>query len=124
MAREAGCWWALRGLVGGVDRRRLGDESGPPLPPGHPPHPHTPPLPRPRSGKSTRVPQMLQEELRGTVICSQPRRLAAVAVAKRVAEEVGCQLGTHVGYRSVAQGFCTWAGQARLPHTPRGVRGS
>ena len=30
--------------------------------------------------------------------CTQPRRVAAMSVAKRVAEEVGCQLGNEVGY--------------------------
>ena len=30
--------------------------------------------------------------------CTQPRRVAAMSVAKRVAEEVGCRLGTEVGY--------------------------
>jgi ATP-dependent RNA helicase DHX8/PRP22 len=30
--------------------------------------------------------------------CTQPRRVAATSVAKRVAEEYGCQLGEEVGY--------------------------
>jgi ATP-dependent RNA helicase DHX8/PRP22 len=30
--------------------------------------------------------------------CTQPRRVAAVSVAKRVAEEYGCALGEQVGY--------------------------
>ncbi|KAJ1517154.1 DEAH-box ATP-dependent RNA helicase prp22 [Coelomomyces lativittatus] len=30
--------------------------------------------------------------------CTQPRRVAAMSVAKRVAEEVGCRLGDEVGY--------------------------
>src|SRR5260370_6187236 len=30
--------------------------------------------------------------------CTQPRRVAAMSVAKRVAEEVGCRLGQDVGY--------------------------
>ncbi len=51
------------------------------------------------TGKSSRVPQMLQEELQGTVLCTQPRRLAVVAIAKRVAQELGCVLGEEVGYR-------------------------
>ena len=44
-------------------------------------------------GKSSRVPQMLLEELGGPILCTQPRRLAVVAVAKRVAEERGVTLG-------------------------------
>ncbi|KAI2624139.1 ATP-dependent RNA helicase DHX8 [Hypoxylon sp. NC1633] len=34
----------------------------------------------------------------GMIGCTQPRRVAAMSVAKRVAEEVGCQLGQEVGY--------------------------
>lgn len=32
------------------------------------------------------------------IACTQPRRLAAVGVARRVSEEVGCALGSTVGY--------------------------
>ena len=35
---------------------------------------------------------------RGMIGCTQPRRVAAVSVAKRVAEEYGCTLGQEVGY--------------------------
>lgn len=35
---------------------------------------------------------------KGRIGCTQPRRVAAVSVAKRVAEEVGCRLGQEVGY--------------------------
>lgn len=34
----------------------------------------------------------------GRIGCTQPRRVAAMSVAKRVAEEVGCRLGQEVGY--------------------------
>ncbi|CAN0339046.1 unnamed protein product, partial [Hapterophycus canaliculatus] len=34
----------------------------------------------------------------GLIACTQPRRVAAVTVAKRVASEVGCELGHVVGY--------------------------
>eukprot|EP00887_Chlorella_sp_A99_P007864 scaffold20.g7864.t1 len=51
-------------------------------------------------GKSTCVPQFLARELGGPVVCTQPRRLAAVSIAKRVAEELGAPLGgEEVGYR-------------------------
>lgn len=46
-----------------------------------------------RSGKSSRVPQMVLEELGGPILCTQPRRLAVVSIAKRVAEELGTPLG-------------------------------
>ena len=54
------------------------------------------------SGKTTQMMQYLAEEgytAGGKVIaCTQPRRVAATSVAKRVAEEVGCSLGAEVGY--------------------------
>eukprot|EP00250_Pteridium_aquilinum_P027313 c3464_g1_i1 orf=105-3227(+) len=50
------------------------------------------------SGKSSQVPQMLLEEGISPVLCTQPRRLAVVAVSKVVAEERGCQLGDEVGF--------------------------
>ena len=34
----------------------------------------------------------------GKIGCTQPRRVAAVSVAKRVSEEFGCRLGQEVGY--------------------------
>ncbi|PIK41418.1 putative ATP-dependent RNA helicase DHX8-like [Apostichopus japonicus] len=36
--------------------------------------------------------------VRGKIGCTQPRRVAAMSVAKRVAEEFGCRLGQEVGY--------------------------
>ncbi|CAG8568818.1 12806_t:CDS:10, partial [Cetraspora pellucida] len=53
------------------------------------------------SGKTTQMTQYLVEEgftARGKIGCTQPRRVAAMSVAKRVAEEVGCRLGEEVGY--------------------------
>lgn len=35
---------------------------------------------------------------KGRIGCTQPRRVAAMSVAKRVSEEVGCRLGQEVGY--------------------------
>lgn len=32
------------------------------------------------------------------IACTQPRRLAAMTVAARVSEEMGCSLGREVGY--------------------------
>jgi pre-mRNA-splicing factor ATP-dependent RNA helicase DHX38/PRP16 len=34
----------------------------------------------------------------GLIGCTQPRRVAAVSVAKRVSEEMQCELGSKVGY--------------------------
>ncbi|KAF3104229.1 DEAH-box ATP-dependent RNA helicase prp22 [Orbilia oligospora] len=53
------------------------------------------------SGKTTQMTQYLAEAGfgdRGIIGCTQPRRVAAMSVAKRVAEEVGCKLGQEVGY--------------------------
>ncbi|CZR63328.1 probable ATP dependent RNA helicase [Phialocephala subalpina] len=53
------------------------------------------------SGKTTQLTQYLAEAgfaNDGMIGCTQPRRVAAMSVAKRVAEEVGCQLGQEVGY--------------------------
>ncbi len=35
---------------------------------------------------------------RGIIGCTQPRRVAAMSVAARVAQEIGCDLGKQVGY--------------------------
>lgn len=54
------------------------------------------------SGKSTRIPRMLLEGLpqedKRRIVVLQPRRLAARALARRVAWECGCQPGGLVGY--------------------------
>uniref|UniRef100_A0A1I7TSS5 RNA helicase n=1 Tax=Caenorhabditis tropicalis TaxID=1561998 RepID=A0A1I7TSS5_9PELO len=53
------------------------------------------------SGKTTQMTQYAIEAglgRKGKIGCTQPRRVAAMSVAKRVAEEYGCKLGTDVGY--------------------------
>ena len=53
------------------------------------------------SGKTTQITQYLAEAgytIRGKIGCTQPRRVAAMSVAKRVAEEFGCRLGQEVCY--------------------------
>ena len=63
------------------------------------------------SGKTTQLPKMVAEALSGDarrqdtrhkrkiIGCTQPRRIAAVSVAKRVAEELAVPLGGFVGYQ-------------------------
>jgi pre-mRNA-splicing factor ATP-dependent RNA helicase DHX15/PRP43 len=54
------------------------------------------------SGKTTQIPQFLVEfglaAPNRMVACTQPRRVAAISVAKRVSEEMDVTLGDHVGY--------------------------
>ncbi|KAK4226997.1 putative Pre-mRNA-splicing factor ATP-dependent RNA helicase PRP43 [Podospora fimiseda] len=55
------------------------------------------------SGKTTQIPQyVLYDELPQThgklIACTQPRRVAAMSVAQRVANELDVQLGEEVGY--------------------------
>ncbi|RAL66837.1 hypothetical protein DID88_007620 [Monilinia fructigena] len=53
------------------------------------------------SGKTTQLTQFLYEEgygNTGLIGCTQPRRVAAMSVAKRVSEEMECKLGGTVGY--------------------------
>jgi pre-mRNA-splicing factor ATP-dependent RNA helicase DHX38/PRP16 len=53
------------------------------------------------SGKTTQLTQFLYEDGYseiGMIGCTQPRRVAAMSVAKRVSEEMGCKLGSTVGY--------------------------
>ena len=60
------------------------------------------------SGKTTQITQYLAEEgicVRGKIGTTQPRRVAAMSVAKRVSEEFGCRLGQEV---------CTYGPQLAL----------
>src|SRR5690554_3897031 len=56
------------------------------------------------SGKTTQIPQfVLFDDMphlygRRQVACTQPRRVAAMSVAKRVADEMDVKLGEEVGY--------------------------
>ncbi|EHL03375.1 P-loop containing nucleoside triphosphate hydrolase [Glarea lozoyensis ATCC 20868] len=53
------------------------------------------------SGKTTQLTQFLYEDgyaKLGMIGCTQPRRVAAMSVAKRVSEEMECRLGSTVGY--------------------------
>eukprot|EP01133_Synstelium_polycarpum_P002923 gene2923-3362_t len=53
------------------------------------------------TGKTTQIPQYLREAGwtdKGIIAITQPRRVAAISIAKRVADEIGGQLGDEVGY--------------------------
>jgi HrpA-like RNA helicase len=53
------------------------------------------------SGKTTQLPQYLHKAgltKNGPILITQPRRVAAISVAQRVAEEMHCALGGEVGY--------------------------
>lgn len=57
------------------------------------------------SGKTTQIVQYLYEDgvnvvdgVEKIIGCTQPRRVAAESVAKRVAQEMGCPVGQQVGY--------------------------
>jgi ATP-dependent helicase HrpA len=52
------------------------------------------------SGKTTQIPKMCLAAGRGTpgrIACTQPRRVAALSVSRRVAEELGVEWGREVG---------------------------
>jgi ATP-dependent helicase HrpA len=54
------------------------------------------------SGKTTQLPKMLLQAgfgCRGQIGCTQPRRIAATAMAARVSEELQTELGSAVGYQ-------------------------
>ncbi|KAI5476262.1 hypothetical protein MNV49_007899 [Pseudohyphozyma bogoriensis] len=58
------------------------------------------------SGKTTQLPQLILDDwiLRGdgakcNIVCTQPRRIAAISVAERVAKERGEAVGDSVGYQ-------------------------
>ena len=54
------------------------------------------------SGKTTQIAQFVAEagyaQNRKAIACTQPRRVAAMSVARRVAEEMDVVLGEEVGY--------------------------
>lgn len=54
------------------------------------------------TGKSTVIPQILHSSGWASggkaIVCTQPRRIAAISVASRVAKEIGCRIGEEVGY--------------------------
>ena len=74
------------------------------------------------SGKTTQLTQYLLEDgfgRYGVIGCTQPRRVAAVSVAKRVSEEMGVELGSTVGY-SIRFEDCT-SNQTLIKYMTDGV---
>lgn len=53
----------------------------------------------PGAGKTTRLPPALLKVVKKKVIVLEPRRMAAIAAAHRIAEEQGWQVGREVGYQ-------------------------
>ncbi|KPA12590.1 ATP-dependent helicase HrpA [Candidatus Magnetomorum sp. HK-1] len=54
------------------------------------------------SGKSTQIPKMCLAAgggIYGMIGCTQPRRIAAISIARRIAEELGEDIGQSVGYQ-------------------------
>ncbi|TFK99651.1 P-loop containing nucleoside triphosphate hydrolase protein [Pterulicium gracile] len=74
------------------------------------------------SGKTTQLAQFLYEDgycTHGLIGCTQPRRVAAMSVAKRVSEEMECKLGSTVGY-AIRFEDCTSA-ETRIKYMTDGV---
>ena len=59
------------------------------------------------SGKSTQLAQYLYEAGlgdSGIIACTQPRKVAAISLAKHVSTEMGCTLGHELGYKTGLRG--------------------
>ncbi|KIL71099.1 hypothetical protein M378DRAFT_6935 [Amanita muscaria Koide BX008] len=74
------------------------------------------------SGKTTQLTQFMYEDgycSYGLIGCTQPRRVAAMSVAKRVSEEMECKLGSTVGY-AIRFEDCTTA-ETKIKYMTDGV---
>nr|XP_057924611.1 pre-mRNA-splicing factor ATP-dependent RNA helicase DHX15 [Doryrhamphus excisus] len=72
------------------------------------------------SGKTTQIPQWCVEMVpKRAVACTQPRRVAAMSVARRVADEMDVMLGQEVGY-SIRFEDCT-SGKTVLKYLTDGM---
>jgi len=73
----------------------------------------------PGAGKTTRVPPALLPAVRGEVVVLEPRRIAARMAARRVAWELGEQVGGIVGYQVRFEDVC--GPRTRLRFVTEGV---
>ncbi|KIK91836.1 hypothetical protein PAXRUDRAFT_148626 [Paxillus rubicundulus Ve08.2h10] len=74
------------------------------------------------SGKTTQLAQFLYEDgyaSFGIIGCTQPRRVAAMSVAKRVSEEMECKLGGLVGYAIRFEDCTSW--ETKIKYMTDGV---
>lgn len=74
------------------------------------------------SGKTTQVPQYLYEAgfaRKGSIVVTQPRRIAAISIATRVAEEMGTSVGGLVGYKVRFLNSTSW--ETRLKYMTDGM---
>lgn len=62
-------------------------------------HPHLVVTAAPGAGKTTRLPPALVQAEAGKILVLEPRRMAAIAAASRVAEENGWTTGNEVGWQ-------------------------
>ena len=58
----------------------------------------------------------------GMIGCTQPRRVAAMSVAKRVSEEFGCRLGEEIGYAIRFEDVTSEVRNTTLTFSPFGTR--
>ncbi|HVS13999.1 MAG TPA: DEAD/DEAH box helicase, partial [Thermoanaerobaculia bacterium] len=75
----------------------------------------------PGAGKTTRVPPAIAtlDEIAGRVVLLEPRRLAVIAAARRIAEESGAELGREVGYQ--VRFDRRWGTQSRIVVATEGI---
>lgn len=71
------------------------------------------------AGKSTQVPQYLLDAGFQRIACTQPRRIACIALAKRVAQETGNAYGAQIAYQVRFDG--TQTAQTRILFLTEGL---
>lgn len=83
-----------------------------------------------RCGKTTQIPQfILDASLEGpagqvaNIICTQPRRISAISVAQRVAQERAEHLGNSVGYQIRLESVRVWPPLTRPLNEAVALRG-